>query len=922
MTPPAASSSETGRQLRLARKFACAGLWSLVLGVPAAQSQIQFEDVSEATGMTGFTETWGASWGDLNGDNWPDLFIQGHRDFPRFYRNTGDGSFEDVAYEVDPGNWIAKPMDDKHGAAWADFDNDGDEDLLIGVSATGRAQLLVNDDGTFTERAQDADISSDSTNRHSVWFDYNRDGFLDVAQLYLGGATLRRQDPSDGLDFDDDHSRARFSCPGRLDYGQMLDVNNDGVLEFICAETGVFPFRVFNIATFPFQVVTSSIPLADLVNDTAVADFNGDLRYDIVMTRGAVRPSGAKLVSDTHIEAWLRSSESSSLTKGFSFVAPGQITVTMDHSGMGVREDSRVFVLNTQGPTSVTNGPVTVRYNSTAGRWEVTLGNSNSPQAYIVVDTVATVSDLIVTGLDNSEGPVETLYLENSASGMNYDDGTGLFEPVSCVSAAAGDFDNDMDVDLYLVCRTGVENLANRLYENQGDGSFLPVPQSGAEGPVGVGEAFGVGESVVVADYDVDGLLDLFVANGLLFFPVGDGGPDLLFQNRTNNDNHWIEIDLRGISSNRDGVGAKVYVTAGGVTQLREQNGGYHRWSQDHQRLHFGLAGNQTAAIRIEWPSGAESSFNGVAADQLYDATENGALTQAALGPPLQAQLQSGDECGEPPYHLDYGPAVLLWRDCPGNSWHLRARGGREMEQKLITAGHILGDAAFSSVSGHQLNSSDSLENEPADELHFSVGAWFSNNKGFNFSTSGQGESCFDLTTQDIPALIIGSSKKRVPAPFDLVSLEACPPPPPPTAAPECGDPMYDKSADPGVFAWRDCTYSGPEARWNVRVSAGGQSFAEYAGSVTSSMTIPGTAATGFSIESNDTLDSVPGDSEVDFSLFVGGSGQDGFQLDVPAGSQTCLDVATLPAGRQVHVGADRQVMSGPFNLETLGPCN
>ncbi|MBA3565109.1 MAG: VCBS repeat-containing protein [Gammaproteobacteria bacterium] len=89
--------------------------------------------------MTGFTETWGASWGDLNGDNWPDLFIQGHRDFPRAYRNTGEGNFDDVAYEMDPGKWIVKPGDDKHAAIHGDFDNDGDEDLLIGVSATGSA---------------------------------------------------------------------------------------------------------------------------------------------------------------------------------------------------------------------------------------------------------------------------------------------------------------------------------------------------------------------------------------------------------------------------------------------------------------------------------------------------------------------------------------------------------------------------------------------------------------------------------------------------------------------------------------------------------------------------------------------------------------------------------------------------------------
>ena len=73
-----------------------AALWSV-----AASSEIIFEDDSVATNMTGYTETWGASWGDVNADNWPDLFNQGHRDYPRFYRNTGEGSFQDIAYEMD-----------------------------------------------------------------------------------------------------------------------------------------------------------------------------------------------------------------------------------------------------------------------------------------------------------------------------------------------------------------------------------------------------------------------------------------------------------------------------------------------------------------------------------------------------------------------------------------------------------------------------------------------------------------------------------------------------------------------------------------------------------------------------------------------------------------------------------------------------
>ena len=76
-------------------------------------------------------------------------------------------------------------------------------------------------------------------------------------------------------------------------------------------------------------------------------------------------------------------------------------------------------------------------------------------------------------------------------------------------------------------------------------------------------------------------------------------------------------------------------MTAGGVTQLREQNGGYHRWSQDSQRLRFGLTGNQTVnTLRIEWPSGRIDTFSNVAANRLYKANEGGTLNAATLGPP------------------------------------------------------------------------------------------------------------------------------------------------------------------------------------------------------------------------------------------------------------------------------------------------
>jgi len=912
-------------RLALSGQVLLAGLTAAMLIMPAASADIRFQDVSGATGMTGFTESWGSSWGDLNGDNRPDLWVQGHRSFPRIYRNTGDGSFENVAYEIAPSYWFSRTQD-KHGASWADFDNDGDMDVLQGVSATGPAWLFVNNNGTITDFAVDADLASDSANRQPVWFDYTGDGFLDVAQLHTSNGTLRRQDPAQGLDFDDDASGAGFSCPGQLNYGQMLDVTGNGKLEFICALEGNFPLRVFDVSQRPFVNVTSSVPAATQVNDTIIADFNRDLRNDIIMTRGLLRPTGASQVSSRRIESWVRKG-SSATPKGFTFSAPGQITVTIDHEGMGQWEPSKVFLLNTAGPSTVTAGPVRVSYDAGAGLWNIVLVNSSgTTQAYIVVDSVEPATNLTMLNLEGSELARPLNYLESSAQGMTYRQNVGLSQPVSCVSGVAGDFDNDMDVDLFLVCRSGVDNLPDRIYENLGNGTFALVSNSGAEGVVGAGTAFGVGESATIADYDVDGFLDLFVLNGLLYWPIEQGGPELLLRN-LGNGNSWIEIDLvgarrsslSGTLSNRDGVGAKVYVTAGGVTQLREQNGGYHRWSQDSQRLHFGLAGNQTVdTVRIEWPSGLIDTFSNVSANGLYEANEGGTLDVAILGPPVHTTLQPGDECGIPPYSFDvrYGPAVLLWRDCPGNTWHIRTKGGRVDDQQRITEGTITADTAFGNVSGHNLVGPDELDNSIPNVLGFRTSVWMANDKGINFDTGGQSSACLSISTQDIDALIVGASRKRVSAPFDLFTLEDCSPPDPPGL--ECGKPSYDKASEVGVFIWRNCAASGSTQEWQVRVTGGGNSWVVYKGDVQSDQTF--TSVTGFSIEANDTLNvSDPG--KIVYSLGVGGASEDGYDFKFLVGAAVCFN-RTAPTSMPVYLGLSRTEMSVPFSLETLGPCN
>jgi hypothetical protein len=182
-----------------------------------------------------------------------------------------------------------------------------------------------------------------------------------------------------------------------------------------------------------------------------------------------------------------------------------------------------------------------------------------------------------------------------------------------CHSVVAGDFDNDMDVDIYLVCTGQVGNLANRLLENDGNGNFREVPGAGGA----AGSTLGRGDAVAIADYDRDGFLDLFVTNGFGPAPFTDEGPHQLFRNQGNG-NHWIEIDLEGTVSNRDGIGASVVLEAGGVVQRRSQGGGMHRDSQNHQRIHFGLAQHTVAdRLTVRWPSGIQQQLEKIPADQI-----------------------------------------------------------------------------------------------------------------------------------------------------------------------------------------------------------------------------------------------------------------------------------------------------------------
>jgi hypothetical protein len=191
------------------------------------------------------------------------------------------------------------------------------------------------------------------------------------------------------------------------------------------------------------------------------------------------------------------------------------------------------------------------------------------------------------------------------------------------IASAWSDYDNDGWLDLFVTSTMGAPN---QLYRNRGDGTFeldAASPLS-MEGGASLGCAWG--------DYDNDGFLDLFVANGGTNPDVYGESDNYLYHNNGNT-NGWLLLKLIGSVSNRSAIGAKLRVKSriGGkiIEQLREVSGS----GQNDLRAHFGLGDAAKAeTVRIEWPSGIVQEFRDVAAKQILRIVE----------PPMLAAISPG----------------------------------------------------------------------------------------------------------------------------------------------------------------------------------------------------------------------------------------------------------------------------------------
>ena len=442
----------------------------------------------------------------------------------RLYRNRQDGTFEDVTKKAQVGD-----RGYGMGMTIGDFDNDGFPDIYI--SNHGPNVLYRNNgNGTFANVTSSANVGGNECSVGAVWFDYDNDGLLD---LYVGNY----------IEFDPQYNYyyAPDGFPGPMAYEGQSDVLyhnlGNGTFEDVTLEMGVFNTdgRAMGVGA---------------------ADYDNDGFTDI-------------FVSNDHMVNYLYHNEGGEkfedrgIMSGVAFNQVGEATISMSVDFADYDNDGLIDLF---------------------------------------------VSDDVYCSLYKNGG-------NGVFSEMSYNAGIA----VACgqfVGWASSflDYDNDGDLDLFKV-NGELKHLygqEDQLFENRGNGKFVDVStEMGAyfqEEMVGRGACFG--------DYDNDGDIDAYIVN------LNDQGA--LLRNNKGNLNNWITLHLIGETSNRDGVGARVSVIAGGLTQVAQKKSSSGYLSQNDPRMHFGLGDSEMVeSIEVKWPSGRIQMLENIKAGQLITLKES-----------------------------------------------------------------------------------------------------------------------------------------------------------------------------------------------------------------------------------------------------------------------------------------------------------
>jgi len=563
----------------------------------------------------------GVGVGDFNRDGLPDLFFGASQASCRLYLNLGNHKFWDITKQahLETASWCT-------GISVADINNDGYPDIYVCVSGNvpgnKRKKLLFinNHDLTFTESASEYGLADTSYSTQAVFFDYDRDGRLD---MYLVNHELHPAVAQNDIVKPDLSGHSIRSDKLYKNMGSLPGTNH--------------PY---------FKDVSLSAGIKDdgYGLGVAVSDLNGDGWPDIYVTNDY-------LSNDL---LWLNNRNGT-----FTNVIAESLG-HQSYSSMGVDAAD----INNDGLTDIATLDMMPEDNyrkkmmfsfMNYGRYETERRAGYQPEfmrnmlqlnrgVHFKADTAMPYFSEIgeLAGMSETDWSWSVLLADLDNDGykdISITNGMGRdlinSDFVSYRGQTYGVIEKPVRERLLRgqLDSLGAVPLRNYYFHNNGNGSF-----SNQSELAGINEKT-ISNGAAYVDLDNDGDLDLVVNNinqeASVYINNSRGGDNI--GRAGDSSNHFINFVLRGDSLNRDGIGAKVVLWQNGLIQTAEEYPVRGYASSVDTRLHFGLGKNGRAdSVIVTWPDGKQQHLSGLAIDTTLrldekDAVAGGATTGRSL---------------------------------------------------------------------------------------------------------------------------------------------------------------------------------------------------------------------------------------------------------------------------------------------------
>lgn len=472
--------------------------------------------------------------------------------------------------------------------AWGDIDGDGKLDVIVSGSGTF-IKVYRNEGDHFTDVTEKVGLGHVPSGYSLNLVDYDNDGWLDLF-ISLNGWN----GPMPDLLFHNEHGRfvdvskkSGLDDPGSGFVSLWGDLDNDGWLDVVIAngvlKDGSVPqlYRNNRDGTFTNMTKAAGIvepPLYGTIG-AALGDYDKDGRLDIFFNGQGGAPNRLY-----HNDGNWRFTEVAKKAGVLQPVHEGFVCFFVDYNDDG---------------------------------WPDLLTTSLAPW------------DATVEGLRKGYAPrsARQVHPDSTRLFRNNRDGTftdvtydaKLYYPMGTMGAGVADLDNDGYVDFYF--GTGDPQISrlepNRFFRNDGDGTFTDLTRY-----VDFARPGNKGHGVAFVDLDGTGALDIFAQLGGHY--PGDQAYNAFYRNLKAAQNHWLEVDLRGVRSNRLAIGAQLTMKSGDLLVYREVKGSEGFGATNPYRQHFGLGNHaKIDSLEIRWPSGVKQEFHDLDANQIIAVRED-----------------------------------------------------------------------------------------------------------------------------------------------------------------------------------------------------------------------------------------------------------------------------------------------------------